>query len=322
MATSGSTNYNQTRYDIITDALTLLGVYGVGRTISADDMDVGNRFLNKMVKAWSTKGLHLWAKEEGVLYLTQYKGEYILDPSSTSVYFTKKSDEVTTKLNANMAASATNVTVLSTTGMTVGDYIGVVLDTKTLHWTTIAAIPTSTTLTLITGVPSVASSGGFVFTFTSKGEKPLRILDARLVQGMDLSSSTTQSELGLESISYEDYFSTSSVTNNGTPNQFHYNPKITTGKVFVWPRPTNCSMRIQYSYERVLEDFDNTTDNPDFPAEWLEPLTYQLAVRLGPVFGKDERAMTVLYPIASVMLENLLNWDNEITSITFQQETY
>ena len=50
MATSGSVNFNQTRNEIINDAMQLLGVYGVGRTISAEDEVFAASILNKMVK--------------------------------------------------------------------------------------------------------------------------------------------------------------------------------------------------------------------------------------------------------------------------------
>lgn len=322
MSTSGSTNYNQTRYDLITDAFNLIGVYGVGRTVSAEDMEIANRFLNKMIKAWSAKGLHLWAKEEGVLYLAPNVSEYILDPTSTSVYFTKKSDEVVTTLSANELTGQTTMSLTSSNGMAISDYIGIVLDTKSIHWTTIASIPDSTSVTINSALPSSASSAALVYTFTTKGEKPLRILSGRLLRGFDSGSTSTQSETLLPSVSYDDYYLMSRLTTSGTVNQFHYNPRLSNGKLLTWPRPDDGSLRIQYTYERALEDFDSTTNNADLPTEWLECITYQLAMRLGPMFGKDERVIQVIGPMATSMLENLMDWDTEVTSITLIPDIY
>lgn len=320
MATSGSYNYSQTRVDVINDAFQLLGVYGVGRTTSAEDMTFANSLLNKMIKAWGTKGLHLWAKTEGVLYLTPNVAEYTIGNGSSDAYVTNKSDEVITQLNGALAAAATSVTVDNTTNMTVGDKIGIVLTDKTIHWTTIATIPSSTTLTLTSGVSGAALDNALVYTFTNRLYKPLRVLDARLLQGIDTGSTSTLTELPMTSIAYQDYFELPVKTTSGIPNQFHYNPKLTSGKMYVWPRPSDGSYRIQFSYERVLEDMDAATDDFDFPSEWLESLTYQLAVRLGPPFGKEKRAQ-FLAPLAGIMLEDLLNWNNEITSVLWQPDS-
>lgn len=312
MATSGSTNFSQTCDELINDAFQIIGIYGIGRTINAADMQLARRMLNKMVKAWGTKGLHLWTKEEGILFLTPYINDYTLGTDKAA----RASDVVTTQLSGNIAASTTALTVDSTTGMTVGDSIGVVLNDKTIHWTTIATIPTSTSLTLTVGVTGAASDNALIYTFTALLEKPLRILDARLLKGFDShSASGTLTEYSLTSISYEEYFSLPAKTSTGSVNQFHYNPRLTSGIFHVWPRPIDGSERIQFTFERTLEDLDEASNDFDFPQEWLEALTYQLALRLGPPFGKDQRAMNTIAPLASAMLEDLLQWDKEITSI-------
>ncbi len=319
MATSGSNNFIQNRNQIILDALQHLGVYGIGRTVSPEDMAFCVSTLNKMVKSWATQGLHLWCKSEGVLYLDQYVGKYSLGNSINDAKATLISDEVVTRLDGALVTSATAVTVDSTTGMTVGDNIGVVLTTKDIHWTTIATIPTSTTLTLTTGVPSASADNNFVYTFTNKIYKPLRILSARLVSGIDSGVTSTKSDMIMNSMAYQDYFEMSTKTNNGTPNQFHYNPGISSGTMYVWPRPSDTSSRIEFTFERIIEDLDNATDDFDFPAEWLEPLTFQLAVRIAPGFGKEKK-LSVILPMAAEMMNDLKTWDSEITSVFLEPD--
>lgn len=320
MSTSGSTNFIQTRTEIINDAFQLLGVYGIGRTISSEDMAFAVSMLNKMVKAWGTKGLHLWDKTEAVLYLTKNVAEYTLSDASTSAYVTNISEQIITQLNGAVAASVTALTVDSTTGMTVGDHIGVVLSDKSLHWTTIATIPTSTSLTLTTGVLTAASDNTLIYTFTNRSAKPLRVLSARRVSGIDTGASSTLIELPMTSIAYEEYFDLPIKTSSGLPNQFHYNPQLLAGKMYIWPRPSDCSDRIHFTYERILDDLDAASDNFDFPQEWLECLTYQLAVRLGPAFGKDQRTGQILAPMASNLLGDLMDWDSEITSVSLMPD--
>lgn len=320
MSTSGSKNFTQTRNEIIYDAYQLLGLYGIGRTISPEDLSFAVNQFNKMIKAWGTKGLHLWSKEEGVLYPTQYTSKYTIGNASSAAYVTNKSEEIITQLNGALATSATAVTVDSTTGMVVGDYIGIVLTDKSSHWTTIATIPSSTTLTLTTGIASAASNNATVFTFTNRLYKPLRVLNARLVSGIDSGATSTISEIPLSIVSYQTYFELPAKITNGNPIQITYKPELSSGLMYVWPRPSDTSYRVEFSYERVLDDVDSGTDNIDFPDEWLEPATYQLAVRIGPAFGKTEKVMKTILPLASVMLNDMLDWDSEVSGVSFSPD--
>lgn len=318
MAVSGSTNFSQTRNEVILDALSLIGVNSVGKTPSAEDVSLANRMLNKMVKAWQTKGLHMWTKEEGILFLTPYIGQYDLGLSTTN--FATKDSSITTKLTTDVAQNDTILTVATTSGMLVNDNIGIVQDDGYIYWTTIESISDSITVVIPSpGLPVAISQDQLVYDYTTQASKPLRILDARTLSGIDLGvEGTSQVETPLTLVAYQSYFNVGMITVTSTlPNQGMYVPKDTNGRFYIWPRPVDASKRIQLTYERIIDDLDTARDDFDFPSEWLEPLTFQLAIRLGTPFGKEGK-MQVLLPFASEMLQNLIDWDSEISSITFQ----
>lgn len=54
-------DYIATRNEIIEDAFEIVGVLEPGQQLSADMLAQGVRTLQKMVKAWSKKHLHLWS---------------------------------------------------------------------------------------------------------------------------------------------------------------------------------------------------------------------------------------------------------------------
>ena len=317
MSTSNSVDFTQTKAELINDAFQNIGVYGVGRTISSEDFNFASNTLNKMVKAWGAKGLHLWTKEENVLFFTKDQASYTLGSTANACL---ASDAVITKLDGALANSATSVTVDSTTGMTVGDFIGVVLTDETVHYTTIATIPTSTTLTLTLGVVSAASDNALVYTYTTKMSKPLRILGARRAQGIDEGTTTSLTEIELSEIAYQDYMNLPSKTISGIPNQYCYNPGDTTGILYLWQRPSSGIYRLNFTSERVIQDLDNVGDNFDLPNEWLEALTWQLSLRLCPAFGKDQRMINSIAPMAQAMLQDLLDWDSEVSSVMIQPD--
>lgn len=320
--TSGSTNFSQTRNEVILDALALIGVNSVGKTPAAADVSLGNRLLNKMVKAWQAKGLHMWTKEEGLLFLTPFVGQYDLGLSST--HFAVKDNTSTTQLSANMALGATTLTLESSSGMHVGDHLGVVKDAGEVFWTVISTIPDSTSVTIPgPGLPELISQNQLVYSYIVNAGKPLRILDARVLTGIDLGADgTSLVETPLTMISYQSFFGVGMTTIPGPlPNQAMYVPKDIHGRLYVWPRPTTGANRIQITYERMIDDLDAVNDEFDFPSEWLEPLTFQLAVRLATPFGKEKKGQ-YLAPAASMMLDNLLDWDCEVTSVFFQPEQH
>lgn len=318
MATSGTTNFTQTRNEIILDALQLLGIYGIGRTVSAEDMTFAVAQFNKMIKAWGTKGLHLWLKEDAMLFLTPGQVKYTLGAGLSTVHCALYDDVVETQLTTGVSQADTTIAVLDTTGMTIGDKVGVVLPDLSTYWTTINTIPSSTSLTLTSGMSAAASSGALVYTYTTDINKPLRILNMQRVQGFDID----RTEVPLTAISYDEYMALPNKVNagGGIPNQYMYNPRRTDGDMYFWLSPNDSNLRIRFAYERIVEDLAVTSDNLDFPNEWLEPATWQLAVRLAPAFGKDQKMMQAIFPLASDMLKNLMDWDSEITSVSMQMD--
>lgn len=303
--------FTQSRDQLITDAFELIGVYGVGRTVSNEDMSFASNCLNKMVKAWEVRGLHLWTKGEAILIPIQYTAKYSLG----TVYCADLSNITLMQTQNTYSAATTSITVNSTTGMNTNDYLGVQLANGAIYWTTVASITNSTTFVLAVGLPSAVNSLAMVYDITTLLPKPLRITNARLQRGFDKGVTSTLYDLPLTSLSYSEYFDLPIKTSNGIPNQFHYNPQNTAGYLYLWPRPTGQDQRIRFSYERSIADLDNSTDNFDFPVEWLECITWQLALRLCPAFGKDQKMVNSIQTVAQDMYQNLLFWDNEITSM-------
>ena len=79
----------------------------------------------------------------------------------------KESEVINTQLNGSVSSGATSLTVDSTTGMAVGDTIGVVTDSSGIHFSTITVVGSSTTLTIADAIDDDASDNDRVYTFTN-----------------------------------------------------------------------------------------------------------------------------------------------------------
>lgn len=304
MTVSGITTYSQTRDLISTDALLLLGVYSQGDTVTTNDLTFCSNILNKMVKGWEGQGIHIWTSQEGSLFLTAGKQHY--DTSSTDPDVS--GDDVVFDV-LTVDGSGTALTVTQTTYMNVNDNIGIKLDNNTIQWTTISALPSSTTITLNASLTSAASSGNNVFVFTNRIDRPLHITSARF-------RSAGGYERPIDVKGRTEFMQMPNKATTGKANQWFYSPKVSDSRFYVWPTADDVGDCINISYVRRIQDMASGTDTPDLPQEWLECLTYNLAVRIAPAYGISTQKLNPdISAVASVSLQELTLWDSEESSL-------
>jgi len=310
MATSGSVDFNRTRNEIIDGALRLCGQTTPGETPGAAEVQDASEALNMMVKAWQAQGIHLWAQREATLFIEDGKYEYDLGPSGD--HATDSFSETT--LSSAAADTDGTVELADATIASDGDYIGIVLDSDTYHWTTVNGAPSGSTVTLTTAIDGAAASGNTVYVYTSKVDRPLKVIEARRRDSSDIDTPIQMS-------SRQEYFDLSNKASQAKTTQFYFEPRLTNGKLYIWPAPDGVSDVIKYSYYRPLEDFDSATNEPDFPQEWIEPIKYNLAVRLAPEYGLDMQQRQWLKMEANEYLAGALSWDAAEESVYFQIAT-
>jgi len=85
MATSGVTTGTMTAREIAQDAYELLGVYGAGQTMSADDGALALRRLNNMLKTWQTDSVNLWREADRSFVTVAGQQTYTLSPRPLDV---------------------------------------------------------------------------------------------------------------------------------------------------------------------------------------------------------------------------------------------
>lgn len=311
MATSGSTNYTQTRNQIITNAFYHIKTYAPGEDIDASDVSFASDVLNQLTKSWQAQGLHLWSTSEGVLFLQDEVGVYNMSNSASAARATLATDAVITQLSVAALSGATALTCDDTTGILINDIIGIVQDNDVTLWTTVASVPTSTTLTINNALTYDTAIDRNVYSFTARINRPLRILDMRRVSG----SPTAESEVPLQPLTKEEYMALPNKMANSTPTCFYYDPQLDNGRLYIWGRPTNPQQYLRFTFERALEDFDNATDNPDFPQEWLESLTWNLAARLCPAFSVSVSESQKVDAMAAQSLEAAKMFDTQLGSL-------
>ena len=305
MTTSSDYSFLSNENDIINDAFTKIGIHFPGETIPAENYDFARRQLNRMIKFWA-RNQHLWIMRAGTLLLENGVNTYTLD--STAARWTDTMRDTT--LTAAGAALATSLTVASTTGMTVGDAIGVILTSKVIHWTTIATIPNATSLTITTGLATAAANGNRVYTYTTRAQPPIRI-------EWIVRRSSDDIDVELAQLSRKDYDTLPSKTLAGLPVAYYYDPKITNGTLYLYQTPDDPKVTLQITYRRQIQDMDTTTQTIEFPIEWEDCIVHNLAIRLAPLggIGLDDPLFVQIQQIAVDELRSLAFHDDDNMSM-------
>jgi len=193
-----------------------------------------------------------------------------------------------------------------------GDFYGQELDDNTRQWTTIVTVDSATQITITDALTGPAAIDNTVFTFTTILERPLRVESSRRATiGND-------SEIELNKWSRQEYFSQVNKASRGTPTNFFYTPSLDNGEMYIWQTANNVNQVLRFTFERTIEDFDNVANNPDFPIEWSRALIWNLAVDIGPEYQVPEQSMLRIERKAAEYLDNMLGWDEEMSSINIQ----
>jgi len=308
MAVSGSKNFSITRSDITEAALRKLGVYDQGEAVDGDETNAANIALNLMVKEWVADGADIFLRSESTLFLQPDTQFYDLTTDEITDTITGE-----TTLSAAEASGQTVISVTSSTGMTAADRVGIKMDDNTIHWTTIVTVDTATQITITTATDDAASSGNKVYAYTTKSDKPNKLLYAFR---RDINDFDTEVAI----IGENEYRRQSNKTSDGPPVEVWFNPQgnRATARLWVWPDNGGKNWdKLILVAQTYPDDFDASGDNPDFPIEFGNALVWGLAAELASEYGIPEREQGRLWTIAQYKLDKALDYDVENASVEF-----
>jgi len=281
MATSGSTDFTLTRDDIIKDALETIDALSTGATVPSADTTTANRTFNMFIKALQTDGTDLWTRSWIQKALT-----------ATSVV---------SNGGSNYKAVITH-TSASATEPGVG-----------ANWTSSWEITTDTA----GGAWATSTAYNFIGDFTLDGTyiRVDQVFIRDEVNGKTYDYPATLEPLG----NYLDLVDKVS-SSGGVPTSVFLDEQLSAITGYMYPVPTS-NMVLHLLAIRTIEDFDSSTDNPDFPVRWFETLSLGLATRLAPKYGIWGDKLAQL----SSMYENALSKakkDGKESVTLFMEPTY
>lgn len=130
-------------------------------------------------------------------------------------------------------------------------------------------------------------------------------------------------DIPMRIITRQEYNILGNKTSAGNPIQVYYDPQNAYGDLNVFPVPTSveaAANTINIVYQRPFEDFDASTDTPDFPQEWYDAITYGLACRLAPEYGVPIPDRKTLWQEMTIIKQDALNFGLEEGSLYFMRD--
>jgi hypothetical protein len=263
-----------------------------------------------MVAEFQATGLHLWTETEGVLFTQPNQITYALGGANSDQSCLDANWVQTTAPNA-MATGTTVVGLASTAGIAAGDNIGIMLATNGLFWTTVAGAPSGGSVTLGAALPGPTNVNAIIVDYAPayKLTRPLRIMGARRFYLPSLI------ETPLIQMARLDYRNLPDKTTTGTITQYFYDPQLVTGRNWLWPAPPDSLSAMKCTFQQSLWDFAQASDTPDFPQEWTNALSWNLAEELAPEYGVGAARMQVIAAKAAKSLAIVQGWDREPESV-------
>lgn len=306
--TSGSFAFSVARDDIIRQGMLNLALLEPTEIPTYQEIQDCARVLNMIVKQLAGQldrapGFKMWQRYRGALFLSYSKYLYNLSGNANGDAWAGGVAGLPypalynqSQLTANLNAGGTVLNIgpfPAPIAINIKDFVGVVYNTAQgstdIFWSTITAInAVAGTITMANPLPagSAASSDAYVWNYTTKAQRPMKILTA-VLRYID-QSDTPLNEMDLQQ--YEALPTKTMATNVADPTAWYYEARMLQNNGHLY---TDCSgaqdvtKHIHAVFLREAMDFNNPGDAPEFPQEWFWHLSWMLSAGICGMFDGD-----------------------------------
>jgi len=300
---SGVNSWTLTASEIIDEALDVIGVGSDGEEVEPEYYARTLNTLNMVMRHMQAQGLHLNSMQNGVLFLEKDKASYTIEDSKSTNSFSRR------QTTADAVAADVTLTVTTDEEIQTGDTIGIVLDNKTIWWSTVASF-TASTVTIDDALPSDAASGAQVFNYRGKINPVERIMHIWRQENYE-------NDNPINLISRQEYnYLPNKTSIAGAPNQAYYHRIDPKGELLIWPPPSDDSTYLVFfDYERKMDDMKNPTDKLDMNRIYIPAVVYTTALWMCDKLQVSNDIMQRTQLRQQEIMQQALSFDDEVTDI-------
>lgn len=285
--TSGTYSFVVQASDIIRQAMLNIKRLDAEEVPTTQETTDCLRVLNMMCKQWMGKsdfapGLKIWTRKRGYMLLNGQGNSRIIGTDDGGIVAKGWSNDLTvTTLAATAAASDTSISVSDGTGFATSQVVAIELDAGYLFYTTASSV--SGTTVGVGALPSQASAGNAVFTYTTAAQNP-RTIETALLR--DQSFSDTPLQIIRDVKTYDLIPNKADVTNVGDPSVIYVEAGLWGSTVYTDVGACqDVGKYIVITFLEPVQDFNTSADYPYYPQEWYLALCWGLTEQIAPMFG-------------------------------------
>lgn len=160
-------------------------------------------------------------------------------------------------------------------------------------------------------VPLVVGQASYNLSTASGTRLPLRILDVFI-------RDSAGNDTNLVPVAKTDYRLLGQKAATGTPNQYYYDPQLSAGTMTVYNTPSSAAYTLHVLIQRQIQDFNLSTDTPDFPQEAYRLLKWCLADEIALEYQTKPEIRKEINTKAVALKAKFFNWEQEQVSVYFQ----
>lgn len=162
-------------------------------------------------------------------------------------------------------------------------------------------------------IPLVAGQAAYDISAAAGMPLPPRILQAFIRDASDNDTEISQ-------VARADYNRLGQKTSEGVPNQGYYDPQLGAGLFTLYNVPADTLSTLHVIIQRQIQDFNLSTDNPDFPQEAYQFLKWCLADEIALEYHTPTDIRLEINQKANGYKDKFFNFSQESVSTFFQPD--
>lgn len=192
---------------------------------------------------------------------------------------------------------------------TTGEQVGTFIDSSLREWNFVTRVLSTTELELLDTQANEASISASVFGIKSLPQRPLKNDNYRSRRIEDTA------EIPVNIWSRKEYLGQVIKDSQGLVTQAYYQPTLVNGRLYVWQVADTVDQILIFSANLPVQVFNDALDEPDFPSEWFDALSWNLAAMVGPEYGIPDNRQNKVDQMAAITLGEPEDWDEESGSL-------
>lgn len=162
-------------------------------------------------------------------------------------------------------------------------------------------------------IPTVAGQATYDISAAASMPLPPRLIDVFI---RDSAGNDTK----LLQVARADYNLLGQKSAQGVPNQAYYDPQLSGGIMTVYNTPADSTYTLHVFIQRQIQDFNLSTDNPDFPQEAYQFLKWCLADEIALEYQTPLEVRQEINQKAKGYRDKYFSFSQESASVFFQPD--